>query len=373
MRNFYFGTLRKYIITFGTIFSDIVIQRMNDAGDVVQAMQVPLSYAPKDKMLLRIKQDPLLDQETAITLPRMSFAHENARYDGKRKLNTIGRLVKKDDTNVNKFRAQYNPVPYNIDFSLYVYVKNAEDGTKIIEQILPYFTPEWAAQVQIIPEFDLSVDINIILKSVSSEDLFEGAFKDRRTIIWTLNFELQGYIYGPIKSSPIIKFANTRFFIGNLISNTITSNLTSNSSVTSNTIDANGFNLDFGDQVQVYPGLDANGNPTTVPVGLVETATIVSGGTGYTVDDTLTVVGGTGTSANLSVLEVSSGVITAISVKNNSKYSVNPTNPVSVTGGTGSSATFTLEISSTISALLVDIDDDWGFVIEKSGIIISFT
>ena len=336
-------------------------------------MKVPLTYAPKDKMLARVLQDPLLDQETAITLPRISFVHGNLRYDKNRKLNTIGRLVKKDDTDVNKFRAQYNPVPYAIDFSLFVYVKNAEDGTKIIEQILPYFTPEWAAQVQIIPELDLSVDINIILNSVTSEDLFEGRFEDRRTIVWTLNFELQGYIYGPIKSSPIIKFANTRFFIGNLISNTITSNLTSNSSVSSNTIDANGFNIDFGDQVQVYPGLDANGDPTTLPAGRVETVTIVSGGTGYTVEDTLTVVGGTGTTANLSVLEVSSGVITEVSVKSESDYSVNPSNPVSVTGGTGTGATFTLGISSTIDPLLVDIDDDWGFVIEKPGIIISFS
>ncbi len=339
-----------------------MIQRFNDAGSVVQAIKVPLTYAPKDKMLARVLQDPLLDQEAAITLPRISFVHGNPKYDKSRKLNTIGRLVKKDDTDVNKFRHQYNPVPYTIDFSLFVYVKNAEDGTKIIEQILPYFTPEWAAQVQIIPELDLSVDINIILNSVSSEDLFEGNFVDRRTIVWTLNFELQGYIYGPIKSSPIIKFANTRFFIGNLVSNTITSN----------TIDANGFNIDFGDQVQVYPGLDTEGNPSTVPAGLVETVTIVSGGTGYTVEDTLTVVGGTGTTANLSVLEVSSGVITAVSVKTESSYSVEPTNPVSVTGGTGSSATFNLGISNTISALLVDIDDDWDFVIEKSGIIISF-
>ena len=329
----------------------------------MQAIKVPLTYANKDKMLAEIKQDPVHDRETAITLPRMSFSYHAPDYDGARKLNTIHRTVKKHETDVNSFRYQYTEVPYNFNFSLYIYVNSAEDAAKIVEQILPYFTPAWSATIQLIPEFDVIKDVEIVKGNITSEDTFEGVLTDRRTIVWTIPFVLKGHLFGPIKKAPIIKFANTRFFIGTGSSNNIGP---------TSTLDANGYNTTIGDSVVVSPGLDANGDPTTVPSGLVEAAAIVGGGSGYSVADTLTVVGGTGTSANLSVLEVSSGVITVISVKNTSDYSVNPTNPVSVTGGTGSGATFNLTLSGTIDPLLVDVDDDWGYVVEKSGITVTF-
>lgn len=73
------------------------------------------------------------------------------------------------------------------------------------------------------------------------------------------------------------------------------------------------------------------------------TYSIVSGGTGYSVNDVLTVVGGTQTSAiQFTVTSVSAGVITGVSITTFGFYSALPTNPVSVTGGTGSSATFNL-------------------------------
>ena len=109
---------------------------------------------------------------------------------------------------------QYNPVPYNFDFNLYVYVKNAEDGTKIIEQILPFFTPDWTATVNLIPEMNIAMDIPIILNSISMEDTYDGSFEERRAIIWTLNFTVKSYIFPPVNTSAgIIRQANTSIYI----------------------------------------------------------------------------------------------------------------------------------------------------------------
>ncbi len=254
-QSFYWGTIRKYIILFGTIFNDIVILRTEDDGSVAQAIRVPLRYGAKEKMLARVMQDPALDQEAALVLPQISFVYHDAVYDGDRKLNTVGRVVRKNETDVNRFNYQYNPVPYNFNFSLYAYVKNAEDGNKIIEQILPYFTPEWSATVHLIPEHEITVDIPIILNSVVADDIFEGQFKERRTLVWELKFTLKGYLFGPIRRAPIIKFANTRFFATNLT--------TDFDDFIANT---NSANDEPFDTVQVYPGLDANGNPTTDPL-----------------------------------------------------------------------------------------------------------
>jgi len=239
--------MRKYVILFGTLFNDIHITRTNTAGTTVDLLKVPLSYAAKEKMLARLENDPEIQRQTAILLPRMSFEMTGISYDQTRKLNTLGRIVVKDTTNPNKLKYQYNPVPYNFDFKLSVYVKNAEDGTKILEQILPFFTPDWTATIALIPEMNVNMDIPVILNNVTVEDSYEGKFEERRALIWTLSFTVKGYIYGPVKKSAVIKFANTTFYIPD---NNITDIAKAAGVSTPN------------DRVTVAPGLDANGDPT---------------------------------------------------------------------------------------------------------------
>jgi len=113
-------------------------------------------------------------------------------YDGVRKLNTMGRNVASGTTGLKK---QYNPVPYNWDFTLYVYVKNAEDGTQILEQILPFFTPEFTVTMNLVSSMGEKRDIPLVLNSVTSEDTYEGDYASRRSIIWTLSFLMKGWLY----------------------------------------------------------------------------------------------------------------------------------------------------------------------------------
>lgn len=243
--HFYFGSIKNYVIAFGTLFNEIHIHRTDSANSTVAFMRVPLSYSSKDKMLARVIADPNIDRPTAIVLPRMSFVLKELKYDGDRKLNTLGRSVyTTEDKNKNKY--QYNPVPYNFEFDLNVYVKNAEDGTKIIEQILPFFTPDWTPTIKLIPEMNVVVDTPVILNSITSQDTYDQQFLQRRAIIWTLSFTLKGYLFGPIKEKKIIKFANTTFFIAKQ----------------DDLYDAVG-NTAPSDRVTVRPALLANGSPTT--------------------------------------------------------------------------------------------------------------
>jgi hypothetical protein len=229
----------------GTLLNNIRITRTNSNGDISALIKVPISYAAKDKMLARILQDPNIDRPSAVApLPMISFEMGKVKYDGSRKLNTINRTVVKNDSLPNKFKYQYNPVPYNIDFKVYIYAKNVEDGTKIIEQILPYFTPDWTTTVNLIPEIEITMDIPIILNNIDYSDNYDGDFKDRRAIIWSLDFTLKGYFYGPVKSSGIIKFIKTNLYIPS-----------------TNTA-AQGVGItDVSERVTVQPGLDANGDP----------------------------------------------------------------------------------------------------------------
>jgi len=246
---FYFSTIRKYVTLFGTLFNDIHITRTDANNNTVALIKVPLAYAPKEKVLARVDADPNIDRQAAIILPRMSFEMLDMRYDTSRKLNTIGRTVKKDPDSTSKLKYQYNPVPYNISFRLYVYVKNAEDGTKIIEQILPFFTPDWTTTVQLIPEMGINMDIPVVLDNINIEDSYEGNFEKRRALIWTLDFTLKGYIYGPVKKSGVIKFANTNFYIPPNIEDGYLQ-------------DAVGV-TNVSERITIRPGLTANGTPTS--------------------------------------------------------------------------------------------------------------
>jgi len=244
---FYFSLIRKYVILMGTLVNNIRITRTDKDGNVTALLKVPVTYAPKDKMLARVTQDPAIDRPTATApLPLISFEMGKMTYDGSRKLPTINKISVKNADDVNKFKYQYNPVPYNIEFKVYIYAKNAEDGTKIIEQILPYFTPDWTTTVNLIPEVEVVMDIPIILNNISYSDNYDGQFQKRRAIIWTLDFTLKGYIYGPVKKAGIIKFVETNFYLSNVEDGKI-------SSVKGE--------LPVSERVTVQPGLTANGLP----------------------------------------------------------------------------------------------------------------
>jgi len=247
-QTFYYGLIRKYVILVGTLVNDIRITKEDKDGKETALIKVPVTYAPKDKMLARVIQDPNIDRQTATaTLPMISFEMGQMKYDGTRKLNTITKSVVTNDASTMRY--QYNPVPYNIDFKIYVYVKNAEDGTKIIEQILPFFTPDWTTTVKLIPEMEVIQDIPIVLNDIKYEDKYDGEFKERRSIIWTLDLVLKGYLYGPVKKAGVIKFANTTVYAP---ANVAVGNLASVVGIGAS-----------NEKVTVQPGLTANGTPTT--------------------------------------------------------------------------------------------------------------
>jgi len=246
---FYHQSIRRYVIMFGNMFNDIVVRRLNANNVSMQSVAVPLAYGPKEKFLVRITQDPNLDQQVAIQLPRMGFEMTTLSYAGDRRLAGTSRNVKVVDDK-NKLDFTYMPVPYDLNFNLYAYVRNADDGAQIMEQIVPYFGPEWTNQVRLIPEMNLIQDVPTILNTVSIEDTYEGDFNNRRALIYTFDFTVKGYFYGPVRRQGIIKRAQIDFGI-------VTGNTTNK--ITIEDIARTG----RSSRITVQPGLLANGSPTT--------------------------------------------------------------------------------------------------------------
>ena len=176
---YYHGAIRKYVIAFGNLFNDIIIQRLDLNGNRIQSILVPLAYGPKEKWLVRLVQDPNLDADVAITLPSMGFEITSMNYSPTRKLSSTLKNIRLKSTDFNRVDTQFIPVPYDLDFQLSIFVKNADDGAQIIEQILPFFRPEFTTQVNLIPEMKIVVDTPIVLNGVTIEDTYEGDFDTR--------------------------------------------------------------------------------------------------------------------------------------------------------------------------------------------------
>ena len=240
--DYYHESIRKYVIYFGTMFNDLRIKRRNTDGNVIQNIKVPVTYAPREKMTSRLEGNLDLQNQESILLPRISFEMVSLQYAPERKLNTLNRYSSVDAADGNKKKSMWQPVPYDINFDLNLYVKYAEDGTQLLEQILPFFTPEWTGTLNLIPEMDIKMDVPIVLQSMSSQDTYEGDYETRRALIWNLNFVMKAYMFGPVTSSSVIKEANVQFFSSNT---------------------TGGYANTPSAAVKTKPGLDQFRNPTT--------------------------------------------------------------------------------------------------------------
>lgn len=203
--HFYHQTIRRAIVAFGMVFNDIQIRRRDSNGNVVQSLKVPLAYGPKQKFLSRLYDNP--DPENnpiQMTLPRMGFEMTNLLYDSQRKANTLQqKKAITDDGNTAAY--QYSAVPYTMDLSLSIFAKNQDDALQVVEQIIPFFTPALNLSVKAVPEMGIVDDFPVILQDISFEDDYEGDYATRRSIIYTLNFQIKLNFYGPIEERGMIK------------------------------------------------------------------------------------------------------------------------------------------------------------------------
>jgi len=206
-RQFYHETVRSIIVGFGTLFNDIHVVRKNNSGVVTQSMKVPLAYGPKQKWLTRLDADAGLDSKVALTLPRLGFEIQNLTYDPARKLNRVQKFkkVKSSSSDAGKLDTQYMPVPYNLNIQLYAMAKQSDDALQMVEQILPYFQPDYTLTIKDMEDMGIARDIPIVLNSINYEDSYRGDYAERRAIMYTLDFTTKFYLYGPVTSSKIIK------------------------------------------------------------------------------------------------------------------------------------------------------------------------
>jgi len=213
---FYNETIKRCVSVFGTMFNNVQFKKVKADGTVLTSPIVPISYGPKQKFLDRIAEEPNLSDSnrSAISLPRMAFELTGFEYDVARQQNKLIRAHKSTYESDGKRGYQYQPAPYNLNFTLSILTKNMNDALQIVEQILPYFQPEYTVTMKMVDSMPDNRDVPIILNSVSFSDEYEGSFDDRRIIEYTLDFTMKTYFFGPVYTGNLIKNVIERTYAG---------------------------------------------------------------------------------------------------------------------------------------------------------------
>jgi len=258
-KTWYFGLIRKYVTIFGTLFNDILINRVDSSDNTTKTIKVPIAYGPKERYLTRQSQNDDLLRPVSLVYPRMAFEITDIRYDSDRKLSTIGKSTT-GSSNKGNLHTQNNPVPYNISFRLSIIARNSDDALRIVEQIIPYFTPNLNVSANLIAEMNYgNITLPLTLNNVGQEELYEGDFTSKEYIIWTLDFTLKAFLYGPTNDSKVIKeiFVNFKIPDGDITTSSIASTETE-------------------EHIYIRPGLTASNTATSNAAASVAVANINS-------------------------------------------------------------------------------------------------
>jgi hypothetical protein len=201
--HFYNRTIRNLTVAFGSLFTDMQISRFDNTNAVAQTVQVPISYAPAAKTIVRLVEQSSPDNDVQgktnvkMVIPRMSYELSSMVFDAERARNRTQKMVLCDDGG-RPTKWSYSRVPYNFTFTLNVLTRKTEDGLQIIEQIIPFFTPSMTIPINDMPELGLVTDIPIELTDIAFTDNYETEFQEQRELIWTLSFNVKAWLYFPV-------------------------------------------------------------------------------------------------------------------------------------------------------------------------------
>ena len=209
--HFYHATMRKSVAVFGTLFNNINIIRKDGNGGILSQQKVPLAYGPKQKFLARLDQETGIDAPMAIKLPRMAFEITDLTIDTTSKLQKLNKIVEAHGSDATKKKTIKHFTSYDISMSLYIMAKNQDDGLQIMEQILPYFQPEYTVSIKPVDDFDFKQDVPIILTGTTIQDDYEAEFTTRRVLIYQLDFTMKMKFYGPTGDVGLIREVNIDF------------------------------------------------------------------------------------------------------------------------------------------------------------------
>lgn len=208
--HFYNAQTRKILVAFANLLKDIDVVRKDGNTNEIHRERVPITYSSKAKFIQRLVQDLNASKDIALKLPRIAFNLQGFAYSPERKVNTRRKFHFQDGDNSRSWT--YGPLAYDMDFEVTVTAKTQEEALQIIEQIVPFFTPDYNVSVRLLDDQTESFNIPFSLVSVAPDDQYDGPFEDNRVITWTLNFVGKAILFGPLRTTGKIRAVLVNYY-----------------------------------------------------------------------------------------------------------------------------------------------------------------
>lgn len=203
---FYHGLIRRYHIAFASLFKQVTLARTDANGKEAQRFVVPIEYAARELWLDRLRREPDLGPNAKVVVPKLAFEMSALHYDASRKLNSLNQRVRPSyDGSIRSAKRFFVGTPYTFSFNLYALTRSEDDAQQIVEQIVPYFTPDYTLLVKLIPSVGVTDRMRILMNGQPTwEDNFaqNGGTGETREIIVTFSFSVQATMFGPIAATP---------------------------------------------------------------------------------------------------------------------------------------------------------------------------
>ena len=200
------ASIRKLVIGFGSLFNNIHMYQLNKNGSTRDTL-VPLTYAPKEKFFKRLTLPSSISEQTRVEIntPALSFELTGIVYDHLRKMNKLNKKTSSDG-----ITASYQEVPYNFTFNLSAYTRNIEENLQIVEQILPYFTPEFIITLNF-TDLHKKIDVPIVLVQSNLTQEYEGDFSSKRLVVSTFQFTAKSYVFSGLNNVSTSRISQWNF------------------------------------------------------------------------------------------------------------------------------------------------------------------
>lgn len=201
---FYNKSLRKLIVAFGSLFSNVVVEHPTK-DNVNTQIKVPITYAPQEKFIRRLLEPSSISDNTRIEnqLPRLSYIMSGVNVDASRRFNKLNAFQSASVVGANDCSNTGSQVtervPVNVGFSLFIYTRNFDDTLQIVEQIVPYFNPDHVISIDM-NDAQTNVLIPITMTQNNITEKYDGDFGGRRINISSLSFVAKSFIYGKVST-----------------------------------------------------------------------------------------------------------------------------------------------------------------------------
>jgi len=226
MHKYYYPrTLQGITVALLDLFNDISVIRYDTEGLPIGSKKVPITYGPMEKYHLDRIENNYFDsdgkehgQRYYLQIPRIALYLNGIVYNSNRATASnswrywFTESLELSNGQFDKILSDYQPTPYDYNFTLYIKCDDMSNLSQILEHILPYFNPALDLRVKEFSFLNIERDLNVTMDGVNPDFIDDQNEQDSRYLNASINLTVQGFQYRPIlKSSSIINVINSKY------------------------------------------------------------------------------------------------------------------------------------------------------------------